>query len=132
MKKTFIAMCCIAFMFVFSSTVLATTTSTQSSPGEQVSISVTNVSGATSFTFDPSPRVGIRVATSESAYAITAANSLTGTDNGMEYGTYNTATGYALKAKTTAAGTEAANGPTAPTDEDTLGGSGTWNWQGAS
>ena len=131
MKKTFIAICCIAFMFAFSSTVLATD-SEQTKPGDPVTIAVTGVDGANTFTFSPSPRVGVEVKTSASAYALTSANSLTNQTNGMEYGTYNTATGYALKAKTTDAGTADGCGPTAPTDEDTLGGTGTWNWQGAS
>jgi predicted GNAT superfamily acetyltransferase len=129
MKKTFIAICCIAFILSFSSAAFAAD-SAQTTPGDQITITTT-ATGLSNFAFSPSPRVGVEIKTSASAYALTSANSLTSATNGMEYGTKNTAVGYALKTKTTAAGALTANGPTEPTDETTLGGTG-WIWQGAS
>jgi len=120
MKKTFIAICCIAFMFSFSSTVFAATTSSQTSTGDQVSVGTLK--------YNPSPSVGVSVASTDTDYAITTANSLTDTSNGMEYGTKSTSSGYAQRTKTTNRGT----GPEATTDAQALPTGGTWTWQGGS
>ena len=127
MKKTFIAICCIAFMFSFSSAAFATT-STQATGFKTVTITVAGVTGTdTAFTFNPSPSVGLSITTSDTDYAITSANSLTSETNGQEYGTKSTATGYAQRDKTTAKGT----GPAVTTSATALP-TGTWNWQGGS
>ena len=126
MKKSIVAICCMAFMLAFSSTILASTDKNNGTGGT-LTITVDNVDGATTnFTFEPSPHVGISTKTTDATYAITTANSVTGKDNGMEYGTTYSAAGYALKEKTTDAG----NGPTAPSSDTSIGTG--WNWQGGS
>ena len=129
MKKTIVAICCIAFMFSFSSAVFALTNTTNGTGGTlTIDLTGGSVPGTTTnFTFDSSPNVGIAVSTTDHDYAITTANSVTGTDNGQEYGTKSTATGYAQRDKTTAKGT----GPVATTSATDLP-TGTWNWQGGS
>ena len=127
MKKTIVAICCIAFMLSFSSAVFAAEFN-NGGDGGTLTITVANVDGtSTSFTFASSPKVGISVFTSDNAYAITTANSLTDTSNGLEYGTLSTATGYALRTKTTARGV----GPEDTDAVDTLPGA-NWAWQGGS
>ena len=128
MKKSIVAICCMAFMFLFSSAVLAA--EFHNTPGGTLTITVLNVPGTTTnFTFDASPNVGISVFISDSGYAITTANSLTGADknNGQEYGTLSTASGYAQRDKTTNAGT----GPTTTTAVNALPGT-NWAWLGGS
>ena len=128
MKKTFIAICCIAFMFSFSSAAFATQSS-QADDFGTVTITVVGVTGTdTAFTFDPSPSVGLSITTTDADYAITSANSLTSETNGQEYGTKSTATGYAQRDKTTAKGL----GPVATASATALPGGGDWNWQGGS
>ena len=134
MKKTIVAICCIAFMLSFSSAVLAAEFNNNGDGdgevgvGGTVTITVLNVPGtSTDFTFASSPKVGISVFTSDNAYAITTANSLTDTGNGLEYGTLSTATGYALRTKTLGRGV----GPAPTTVVGALPGA-NWAWQGGS
>ena len=128
MKKTFIAICCIAFMFAFSSTVLALT-DINNGTGGTLTITVLNVKGTeTDFTFDSSPSVGIATSTTDTDYTITSANSLTSRTNGQEYGTKSSASGYAQRDKTTDKGT----GPVVTSSATALPAGGTWNWQGGS
>ncbi len=95
-----------------------------------VTIPTTNVpSASNSFTYSPSPNVGMNILSSATAYSIMAANSVTNTTNGMEYGTLNTATGYAQGTKTTLAG----KGPsTTGQTSTTLSTDVTWGWMGGS
>ena len=129
MKKSIVAISCMAFMLLFSSAVFAITSVTNGTGGTlTINLSGGSVPGTTTnFTFDSSPNVGISVSTTDHDYAITTANSVTGTDNGQEYGTKSTATGYAQRDKTTAKGT----GPAVTTSATALP-TGTWNWQGGS
>ena len=127
MKKSIVAISCMAFMFLFSSAVLATTNANNGTGGT-LTVTVNNVAATnTNFTFDSSPNVGIAVSTSDTAYAITTANTLTGADNnnGQEYGTLSTASGYAQRDKTTNAGVA----PAPTTSETALPGD-NWAWMG--
>ena len=128
MKKSIVAIFCMAFMFIFSSAVLAA--EFNNGTGGTLTITVANVDGTNNdFTFDSSPSVGLSASTSATAYAITTANSLTGANNnnGQEYGTLSTASGYAQRDKTT----DTENGPQATASETTLPG-GDWAWMGGS
>ena len=138
MKKSIVAISCMAFMLLFSSAVLAAEFNNhgdgdgEDGVGGTVTITVAGVPGTTtSFTFDSSPKVGISIFTSDTAYAITTANSLTGANNsnGQEYGTLSTASGYAQRDKSTDTGA----GPVVTGAADTLPTTGgDWNWQGGS
>ena len=102
--------------------------SSQTLPDVTVTLTVANVPSTTDpFEFDSSPNVGVTIFTSATAYSITTANTLTGAnlDNGLEFGTLSTATGYAQRAKTTNAGV----GPAAAAADNALPG-GDWAWMG--
>jgi hypothetical protein len=95
-------------------------------------VTITSTGNEPDFEYDASPSVAVKIITDATAYAITTANMLTGTDqgNGLEFGTLSTSTGYAQREKTTESGTVwGTNGPEAPTAVDALPGSG-WIWQG--
>ena len=132
MKKSIVAISCMAFMLLFSSAVFAITSVTNGTGGTlTIDLSGGSVPGTTTnFTFDSSPSVGIAVSTTATAYAITTANSLTGADNnnGQEYGTLSTASGYAQRDKVTNANA----GPTVTTSETALPAGGDWAWMGGS
>ena len=87
----------------------------------------THANGGPDLTFDVSPNVEISVYVTTTAYAMTSANTLTDTTNGLEYGTTSGSTGYAQRPKTTAAGT----GPAATTAATALPGA-DWAWMGGS
>ena len=104
------------------------TTSSQSTPGGVVTVTVANVpTTTTNFTYQPSPNVRLHIESNASNYAITAANDLTTTANGNEYGTTSAATGYAQRTKTVAPGTDIP-APSAA-DPSALPGTG-WGWVG--
>jgi hypothetical protein len=102
--------------------------SSQTLPDVTVTVTTDNVAAATEdFTFDSSPNVGVTIFTTATAYSITTANTLTGLnlENGLEFGTLSTATGYAQRTKTTDAGV----GPEAAAADNALPGS-DWAWMG--
>jgi hypothetical protein len=104
--------------------------SEQELPDVTVTVPTDNVPAASEdFTFDSSPNVGVTIFTSATAYSITTANTLTGSnlENGLEFGTLATATGYAQRTKTTIAG----QGPqAADADNDLPEGENEWQWMG--
>ncbi len=123
MKKYLIPIICFSFIFSWATISLAGTTTLNSSTS-----SITNTNGTMggpSLTYNVSPSVEMSVTTSASDYAITSANTKTGTDNGMEYGVLATTTGYAQRQKTTAKD----SGPAATSSATDLPGS-SWHWMG--
>jgi len=129
MKKTISYIVAATTMFAFMTPAFATTSS-QSAAGEVVTITVTNVTTtSTDFTYRPSPNVWLNIESNPSNYGITAANDLTTTSNGNEYGTLSKSTGYAQRNKTVAPGNNIPK-PTA-NDPSALPGSG-WGWVGGS
>lgn len=86
-----------------------------------------HANGGPDLEFDVSPNVEISAYVTVNAYAMTSANTLTNTDNGLEYGTLSSATGYAQRQKTT----DADSGPAAATADNALPGS-DWAWMGGS
>ena len=106
------------------------TTSSQSNPGDVVTVTVNNVTTTTTdFTYLPSPNVRLHIESNASNYAITAANDLTTTANGNEYGTTSAATGYAQRTKTVDAGSDI---PAPSAADPSALPSGGWGWVGSS
>ena len=123
MKKYLIPIICVSFILSYAAISLAGTTTLN---GTTSAITNTNgTMGGPSLTYNVSPSVEMSVTTSASDYAITSANTKTGTDNGMEYGVLATTTGYAQRQKTTAKD----SGPAATSSATALPGS-SWHWMG--
>ena len=119
MKKILIPICALTLVFMAAPMAFAT-----SSSQSETTISI----GNTSFEYDASPNVGVEIVSTATAYAVSTANMLTGADleNGMEYATLSTSTGYAQRDKQT----DSNAGPTAPADENSLPSGGDWTWMG--
>ena len=118
MKKILIPICALALVFMVAPMAMAA--SSQSG--------VTVTVGA--LTYDASPNVGMSVTATTTDYCISSVNTLTNTENGIEYATTSAATGYAQRPKTTAAGAAvvACDSATAiPSASDS-----TWVWMGGS
>jgi len=128
MKAILITISIVATIFMALPAAFAAS-ATQSSTTVTITSTDTNMPD---FEYDASPSVTVKIITDATAYSITTANMLTGADdeNGLEFGTLSSATGYAQREKTTDSGTVwGTNGPEAPTVVDALPGSG-WLWQG--
>lgn len=125
MKMTLKTVCFIAIFFLAMPMAFAET-STQTLPNVRLEIPTTNVptAGGNPFTFDTSPNVSMEIVTSGVAYAITCTNTLTNTEVGNEYGTNHSATGYAQRQKTVAAGEMV---PAPASELETFAG---WTWMG--
>ena len=82
----------------------------------------------TQLTYNPSPNVAMNVVNTTSQYSIMAANILTDTTNGIEYGTLNTSTGYGQGTKTTGVG----EGPSATGQTATSVPASITTWMGGS
>lgn len=136
MKKILIGTCLLAMMYFVATPMAFADETSHSDPSTTVTLTIdtSHVLGAVqNFTFGTSPNVCIYATTNGTAYAISAANTKTDQNNGLEYGTLSTATGYAQKTKTTGAGSGAAYGPEATTSPaDLPGGSTSWAWMGGS
>lgn len=126
MKKTLTAASFMAIFFLLTPMAFAGA-STQTLGEVRVTLTVAGVPTANGdFIFDTSPNVSMAIATSNVAYAITVTNTLTKQDVGYEYGTNNTATGYAQRQKTVDPGVAVP----APADEtEAFAG---WDWMGGS
>ena len=120
MKKIVIPICALALIFMVVPMAIADVNVTNGA-------NVTTLTINTNLSYDVSPGVRMSVRTNSTDYCITSANDKTGTDkdNGMEYGTKATASGYAQQPKTTASGV----GPTACTSATDIP-SGSWEWIG--
>lgn len=123
MKKYLVPIICVGFVLLCTTASMAGTTTLNS--GNSTLTNNNGTMGGPALTYNTSPSVEISVTTSASDYAITSANTKTGTDNGMEYGVLATTTGYAQRQKTTAKD----SGPEATTSATALPGS-SWHWMG--
>ena len=125
MKKIYITTLCIltlatapTVIFAAADTINNTTPTINNSAG---------TAGPATVTFTPSPSVELTLFSTVTGYAISSANTLTNTTNGMEYATHHEATGYAQRTKTTDPG----KGPAAVTAVGLAGvPGGGWVWMG--
>lgn len=96
MRTLFVA---VAGAIVFSlPSVAVAANSAQTAAGGVVTI--TSTGSGPNLTYQPSPSVAVEIVTSSTAYTIGTYNSVTTTDNGIEYATTNSASGYAQRTLT--------------------------------
>jgi hypothetical protein len=124
-KKILVCLCLCAspLLMGVGSSFAADVLSTQAATGGVVTLGT----APNQLTYNPSPSVSMAVAAAANAYAIQSTNLVTDTTNGMDYGTLNTATGFAQMTKTEAATVAV----TPPTSSAALSGTG-WVWMGGS
>lgn len=127
-KKILICLCICSLIGVSASAFAADVTSSQTGT------TVTVGAAPTQLTYNASPSVSVSVIASTTAYSIMAANILTDTTNGLQYGTLSTATGYAQGPKTTDSGSDlTTNGPSTTGQSSTaIATDVTWTWMGGS
>lgn len=118
MKKTL----SVLGIFILCTGVSATSFASSNNNGKGGTLTVDGgtVAGTPDLVFESSPNVSIAIETSATAYAVMTTNVLTNQDNGMEFGSLSTDTGYSQRVKTIAEDTAI----TGPTDEATLEGTG--------
>jgi hypothetical protein len=135
MKKTYTIL--LSFLFVaglFSAQAFAAapTQVTDASPYSNAidgPLVIDNTSGkGGAFNYIPSPKVAISVTTFEASYQIRAANSLTDTNNGIQYCVQYNMPGYYQTTKSTIAG----EGPTDADDTDPPAPPSGWDYIGSS
>lgn len=125
MKKIYMTALCVLTLATPAIALAAVDTITTAQP--TINNSESGDVGPETITFNPSPNVELSLFSTTVGYAITSANTLTNTTNGMEYATHHEATGYAQRTKTTAA----QKGPAAAIAVGRAGVPGDgWTWMG--
>jgi hypothetical protein len=124
MKKFYLLSACLLTLTFAPAAVFA---DADTIDGTTPTINNASGTGPATVTFTPSPNVELSLYSTTVGYAVTSANVLTNTTNGMEYAAHHEATGYAQRTKTT----DAQNGPAAATEVGLAGVPGTdWVWMG--